>query len=216
MGRHGARLRWVVALVAATVAVLATVDRLRDREREWEQGGAVVQVTVEAFLPTAGQVADLTAAHGWRNGAAVTGNPQNQSVLVRLSWSGPARPGSYQVILLDTRTNPARVVRPHSGWDAAGSTGFNWDDEYEMLSQRYDWLAGTAARPWSSDSLTTPDNLGAVGTHATSAGSLVALFQMGMGAEPLTDPTHLLVAFCHVDADGEVRWAKRVPVTPAA
>ncbi|TCB98048.1 hypothetical protein E0H26_10715 [Micromonospora zingiberis] len=216
MGRHAARLRWVVALVAATVAVLATVDRLRDQEREREQGGGTVQVTAEALLPAASEVADLTAAHGWREGANITGDPQNQSVLLRLSWSGPRQEGTYQLILLDTRTTPARVIRPHSGWDAAGSTGFNWADEYETLAQRYDWLAGTAARPWSSDSLTTPDNLGAIGTRATTAGSLVALFRMGLGAEPLTDPAHLVVAFCHVDADGKVRWAKRVPVTPGA
>ncbi|RIV36899.1 hypothetical protein [Micromonospora radicis] len=213
MGRHGARLRWVVALVAATVAVLATVDRLREQERDWERSEAAVAVTAEALLPAPGQVADLTAAHGWRDGAAVTGEPGNQSVLLRLSWSGPGQQGSYQVILLDTRTDPARVIRPHSGWDAAGSTGFNWAGAYEVLAQRYDWLAGTAARPWSSDSLTAPDNLGAVGTRATAAGSLVALFRMGVGAEPLTDPSHLVVAFCRVGADGEIRWAKRVPVT---
>ncbi|GIJ77469.1 hypothetical protein SAMN05443287_11285 [Micromonospora phaseoli] len=216
MGRHGARLRWVVALVAATVAVLATVDRFREREREWRSGGDAVTVTVEALLPEPDQVSDLAAAHGSRNaGKTVVGDPDDQSVLLRLHWSGPSQQGSYQVILLDNRDLPARVLRPIVGWDATGGTGFNWASSYEVLAERYDWLAGAAARPWSSDSLRTPDNLGAVGTRAVADGNLVALFRMGVGAAPLTDPSHLVVAFCYVEADGEVRWAKQVPVPPA-
>nr|WP_249412211.1 hypothetical protein [Micromonospora endophytica] len=202
MGRHGARLRWVVALVSVTVAVLATVDHARQREREQHGSPDAVTVTVEAMLPAAHQVADLAAAYGWRNGATVDGDPDNQSVLLRLRWSGPELPGNYQVMLLDKRLTPPRVVPPFDGWDAVGGTGFNWADSYEQLADRYDWLAGAASRPESSDSLRTPDNLGAVGTRAVADGSLVALFRMGTGAAPLTDPADLLVAFCHVDETG--------------
>ncbi|MFV2101189.1 hypothetical protein [Micromonospora sp. LOL_024] len=216
MGRHGARLRWVVALVAATVAVLATVERFREREHEWRSGGDAVTVTVEALLPGPDQVSDLAAAHGSRNaGQTVVGDPDDQSVLLRLHWSGPGQPGSYQVILLDDRDLPARVVRPFLGWNASGGTGSSWSGSYEVLAERYDWLAGVAPRPWSSDSLRTPDTLGAVGTRAVADGSLVAVFRMGVGAAPLTDPSRLVVAFCYVETDGEVRWAKKVPV-PAA
>ncbi|WP_341716794.1 hypothetical protein QQG74_22830 [Micromonospora sp. FIMYZ51] len=212
MGRHGARLRWVVALVSATVAVLATIDHARQREREHAASPDAVTVTVEAMLPAADQVADLTAAYGWRNGSAITGDPDNQSVLLRLNWTGPSQPGTYQVILLDNRLTPARVLPPVGGRDTDGSVGANWADSYEKLAERYDWLAGLVTRPESSDSLRTPDNLGAVGTSATAGGSLVALFRMGPGAAPLTDPSDLLVAFCHVDFSGTPRWAKPVPV----
>ncbi|GGM61358.1 hypothetical protein GCM10011608_53050 [Micromonospora sonchi] len=211
MGRPGARLRWVVALVSVTVAVLATVDHARQRERERTAGPDAVTVTVEAMLPEPDQVSDLAAAYGWRDGVVV-GDPDNQAVLLRLRWNGPPQPGTYQVILLDNRVTPPRVVRPIDGWDAAGSTGTNWAGSYEKLAARYDWLADAVSRPESSDSLRTPDNLGAVGTSAVAGGSLVALFRMGLGAAPLTDPSDLLVAFCHVDPTGTPRWAKPVPV----
>ncbi|PZG21705.1 hypothetical protein C1I95_06775 [Micromonospora craterilacus] len=210
MGRHGARLRWVVALVSVTVAVLATVDRFVEREREWAHGGEQVAVTVEARLPEPERVSGAAATLGWPDAQnQVRGDPENQSVVLRLRWSGPSRAGRYQVILLDTRETPARVVRPYGGWDAAGHIGRSWADAYEALSERYGWLAGTAA------DTADPADLGGVPTRAVGDGSLVAVFRLGQDALPLTDPSRLVVAFCYVDVDGEVRWAKRVPV-PAA
>ncbi|GIJ27650.1 hypothetical protein Vqi01_28120 [Micromonospora qiuiae] len=197
--------------MSVTVAVLATVDHARQRESERGASPDAITVTVEAMLPQPDQVADLAAAYGWRDGV-IGGDPANQSVLLRLRWSGPRQPGTYQVILLDNRVTPPRVVRPIDGWDATGSTGTNWAGSYERLAERYDWLAGLGPRPESSDSLRTPDNFGAVGTRAVADGSLVALFRMGVGAAPLTDPSHLLVAFCHIDPTGTLRWAKPVPV----
>jgi hypothetical protein len=216
MGRHGARLRWVVALVSVTVAMLATVDRFVEREREWAGGGDQAVVTVEARLPEPDQVAGTAAAFGWPNAAKnVFVDPDEQSVVLRLRWSGPPRKGYYQVILLDNRTVPARVVRPNGGWDSAGDTGFNWASAYDVLSQRYDWLADTASREELDGSVTTPPDLGAVGTRALGDGSLVAVFRLGPQALPLDDPSRLMVAFCYVDPDGDVRWAKQVPVPPA-
>ncbi|MEU6021346.1 hypothetical protein [Micromonospora sp. NPDC047134] len=214
MGRHGARLRWVVALVSVTVAVLATIDHARQRQREHNASPEAVTVTVEAMLPQPDQVADLAAAYGWRDGSAPVEDPDDQSVLLRLRWSGPGQPGTYQVILLDNRLDPPRVVPPTGGWDATGSTGFNWAGSYETLAGRYDFLAGAVSRPESSDSLRTPDNLGAVSTRAVAEGDLVALFQMGPAAALLTDPADLLVALCYVDPTGTPRWAKPVPLIP--
>ncbi|NLU77598.1 hypothetical protein HCA58_04145 [Micromonospora sp. HNM0581] len=216
MGRHGARLRWVVALVSVTIAVLATVDRYVDREREWAHGGDQVAVTVEAVLPEPDQVADSVVAFGWPEPVdSVIGDPDRQSVVLRLRWSGPTRKGHYQVILLDSRMEPARVVQPYSGWDAAGGTGFNWAGAYDVLADRYPWLADTATREEPDGTFGTPGNVGAVGTRATADGSLIAVFRLVPGAVPLTDPSRLAVAFCYVAPDGDVRWAKRVPVLPA-
>ncbi|MEV4714773.1 hypothetical protein [Micromonospora sp. NPDC049374] len=215
MGRHGARLRWVVALVSVMVAVLATVDRYVDREREWTHGGDQVAVTVEAVLPEPDQVADAVVAVGWPEPADnVIGDPDRQSVVLRLSWSGPSRQGHYQVILLDGRVEPARVVRPYTGWDAEGGTGSNWAGAYDVLAERYPWLADTATREEPEGTFTTPDNVGAVGTRAIADGSLIAVFRLAPGALPLTDPARLVVAFCYVGPDGDVRWAKQVPVPP--
>ena len=216
MGRHGARLRWVVALVSVTVAVLATVDRVVEREREWARGGDQVAVTVEARLPEPDQVAGAAAAFGWTDAAKnVVGDPNEQSVVLRLRWAGPGRKGHYQVILLDNRAVPATVMRPYGGWDAAGDTGFGWAGAYEVLAERYDWLAGTASPEEPDSAVTNTGDIGAVGTRALGDGSLVAVFRLGRGAAPLADPSQLVVAFCYVDTDGEVRWAKRVPVPPA-
>ncbi|WFE47385.1 hypothetical protein [Verrucosispora sp. WMMD1129] len=215
MGRHGARLRWVVALVSVTIAVLATVDRYVDREREWARGGDQVAVTVEAVLPEPDQVADAVVAFGWPKPADnVVGDPDRRSVVLRLRWSGPPRKGHYQVILLDGRVEPARVVQPYAGWDADGDTGSNWAGAYDVLAERYAWLADTATREDPEGTFTTPPHVGAVGTRATADGSLIAVFRLLPGALPLTDPSRLVVAFCYVDPDGDVRWAKRVPVPP--
>ncbi|WBB54094.1 hypothetical protein [Verrucosispora sp. WMMD573] len=216
MGRHGARLRWVVALVSVTVAVLATVDRYVDREREWTRGGDQVTVTVEAVLPEPDQVAGAAVDFGWPEPVDnVIGTTDRQSVVLRLRWSGPHRKGHYQVILLDGRVAPARVVQPYAGWDADGDTGSNWAGAYDVLAERYGWLADTAAREEPDGTFTTPPNVGAVGTRATADGGLVAVFRLLPDALPMTDPSRLVVAFCYVDPDGDVRWAKRIPVPPA-
>ncbi|WBB91731.1 hypothetical protein [Verrucosispora sp. WMMC514] len=216
MGRHGARLRWVVALVSVTVAVLATVHRYIDREREWADGGDTLAVTVQASLPEPDGVADAVVAFGWPEPADnVIGDRGRQSVVLRLRWSGPPRKGHYQVILLDSRVEPARVVQPYAGWDADGGTGSNWAGAYDVLADRYPWLADTATREEPEGTFTTAPNVGAVGTRATADGSLIAVFRLVPGALPLTDPSRLAVAFCYVDPDGDVRWAKRVPVPPA-
>ncbi|WP_433529065.1 hypothetical protein ACQPYA_22435 [Micromonospora sp. CA-263727] len=211
MGRHGARLRWVVALVSVTVAVLATVHRFVDREREWDRGGDTLAVTVEARLPEPDQVPAAAAALGWPDAAnQVRGDTDSQSAVLRLRWSGPSRPGRYHIVLLDSRNTPPRVIRPYGGWDAAGATGRSWAGAYEVLSERYGWLAGAAAE--TAD----PADLGGLPTRALGDGSLVAVFRLGREAALLTDPARLLVAFCYVDPDGDVRWAKQVPVPPAA
>jgi hypothetical protein len=216
MGRHGARLRWVVALVSVTIAVLATVDRFVEREREWAHGGDQVAVTVEARLPEPERVGRTAAALGWPHATdRVQGDPDRQSVVLRLRWSGPPRKGSYQVMLLDDRNSPPRVLRPEGGSDAAGDAGFNWSDAYEVLAARYDWLADTAAREEPDGTQSSAPHVGAIGTRATGDGSLIAVFRLDPDALPLEDPTRLVVAFCYVDADGEVRWAKRIPVPPS-
>ncbi|GIJ24002.1 hypothetical protein [Micromonospora lutea] len=215
MGRHGARLRWVVVLVSVTVAVLATVDMFVEREREWARGGDQVAVTVEAHLPEPEQVAGVAAAFGWPDAVNVIGEPDHQSVVLHLRWSGPPREGHYQVILLDGRVVPARVLPPYGGWDAAGATGFNWAGAYEVLAERYDWLADTAPRETPDGSVTSGDH-GAIGTRARAEGSLVAVFRLDPHALPLDETSHLVVAFCYVEPDGEVRWAKRVPVPASA
>ncbi|MGC5052031.1 hypothetical protein ACLQ2S_11340 [Micromonospora sp. DT48] len=217
MGRHGARLRWVVALVSVTIAVLATVDRYVDREREWARGGDQVTVTVDALLPEPDQVKDAVVTLGWPEPVDnIIGDPDRQSVAVRLRWSGPPRKGHYQVMLLDGRLEPAQVVQPYAGWDAAGGTGFNWAGAYDVLAERYPWLADTASGEELEGTFTIPDRLGAVGTRALADGSLIAVFRLAPDALPVTDPSRLVVAFCYVELGGEVRWAKRVPVAASA
>ncbi|RFS47306.1 hypothetical protein D0Q02_07055 [Micromonospora craniellae] len=206
----------MVALVSVTIAVLATVDRFVEREREWAHGGDQVAVTVEARLPEPDQVTGTAAALGWPHATdRVRGDPDRQSVVLRLRWSGPPRKGSYQVMVLDNRNSPPRALSPEGGSDAAGDTGFNWADAYEVLAARYDWLADTAAREESDGTESGAPHAGAIGTRAIGDGSLIAVFRLDPGALPLDDPSRLVVAFCHVDADGEVRWAKRVPVPPS-
>jgi hypothetical protein len=135
--------------------------------------------------------------------------------VVRVEWSGsPDERGMYQFILLDDRVSPAQPVGGYSATWPGGSTGPNWAGSYQALATHYPWLEGTAdrisARGWSIEH-------DALGLSATAQGEAVLSYGLDRGTLPTSSPEQdLALAVVYVASDGEVRWAKRVPLDPLA
>lgn len=137
----------------------------------------------------------------------------DQTVVVQVRWSASAHSdGSFQLIALDGRVTPPRPLAADGGWNAEGATGSSWGSAYEVLAQRYEWLAGMAESNYTDPNGIHTFPTPAVRAPAASAGTVTAWFrQWGDGPIPFTDTERdIVVALFYVDGGGEVRWAKRV------
>ena len=203
----------VAVAVAGCLAVAAgttvAVDKAR-RDREWAHGGDSLTTRVEMRVAEPAAVpAAVTALGGPRVTPEMLLGAQ-QAVVVRVSWTGPARAGSsYQLIALDSRASPAGPLPVYEGWGTrAGRQGTGWDGRNNELAQHYEWLAGIASAH-TGDGRT--DDIMTVDAPATSTGNLAAIFLVhGHARMPFPDNgAGVLVALFCTDDNG-VRWAKRV------
>ncbi|NHC25473.1 hypothetical protein G6553_20135 [Nocardioides sp. IC4_145] len=203
------RRTWIAVVAAVVVAALVVVLWVRDhrREEEWTHGDDV-QVGAQVAAARGRVFADAVEAAGGPRRPTL---PGPQSVAVRVEWSGSPDPGGwYEFILLDGRLEPARPVPADSAWAPGEETGADWSGAYDALAEHYPWLSGTAERRvaggWTSDHQ-------ALGLRARTDGTGTLVYRLPRAALPTSAPERdLRLAMVHVDADGEVRWAKEVPL----
>ena len=204
----------IASVAAAAVLVVAGVVLLRvQREREWAHGGDRLTVQVEVALATRDDFDAVVVRLGTPPGQATRLHSADQSVVVRVRWSGAARsPGSYELIALDGRVTPPRPLAADGGWNAEGATGSDWGGAYDVLAQHYDWLRGTSGANYTDANGMNSFPTAAVGAPATRAGTVTAWFrQWGEGRIPFADPNRdIVLALIHVGDGGEVRWARRI------
>lgn len=195
----------VASVAAAVVLVVAGVVVLRvQREREWGHGGDRLTVGVDVALAGHGTFDGVAVRLGTPAGEAVRVESAEQTVVVRVRWSGsPWDDGSYQVIALDGRLSPPRPLAADGGWNSEGGTGSNWGSAYAALAQHYEWLGGTARADFPS---------AAVSATAAGSGTVTAWFhQWGDGPIPFADTDRgVVVALVYLDDSGEARWARRI------
>jgi hypothetical protein len=216
-GVSSGRKRPLGLLAAVLVLVLVAAFfwvRHERRNDEWRHGGDDVTVQAQIQATDAAGFGDaLAAAGGDRDGAVVDAE---QGLVVRVTWTGtPGADGYYQFVLLDNRVSPAHLVRAASA--SAGGKGFgpNWAGAYDELHKHYSWLAGTASKQRPDGSFS--DDTDALGVPAKHHGSAALAYWFGKPSIPTTDPPHdLRLAMFYVDADGEVRWAREIPLKPLA
>ncbi|MFL6106731.1 MAG: hypothetical protein ACJ72L_07190 [Marmoricola sp.] len=207
----GRRRMQVLVLLGLVLALLtAVLVRHERRDHEWRHGGD--KVTVEAGIrvtDAAGFGEALAAAGGTRSAAIVDAQ---QGFVIKVRWNGgPASGGSYQFVLLDHRVSPARPIRAATGAAPGRGITLGWDGRYEALSQHYAWLAGTEERRLSDGSYA--DTAEAVGVPARKRGRAMVAFYNVKNANAVTDPARdLELAMFFVDSDGEVRWARAIPL----
>ncbi|MDN4161670.1 hypothetical protein [Nocardioides abyssi] len=206
------RRTWAAVVALVVVAALVAVVWVRDhrRDQEWAHGGDDVQVGAQVAAARGRAFADAVEAAGGPRRPAL---PGPKGVAVRVEWSGsPDTDGWYEFVLLDGRVEPARPVPADSAWAPGEETGADWSGAYHALSEHYPWLSGTAERRvaggWTSDHQ-------ALGLRARTEGTGTLVYRLPRAAPPTSAPERdLRLAMVHVDADGEVRWAKEVPLEP--
>ncbi len=183
------------------------------RHREWAHGGDRVRAEVEVALAREETFEDVVVRLGAPPGKATRYMDADQTVVVRVRWSGfPDAEGSFQLIALDARVSPPRLLAADGGWNSDGATGSNWAGAYEELAKHYDWLRGVAEAnfidAWGFSRLPSA----AVGARAAEAGEATAWFrQWGDGRIPIADSSReIAIALVYVDDSGEVRWARKV------
>ena len=201
-----------VSAVAVTAGLAGVGLSHVQREREWAHGGDGLAVDVAVAVATDKTFDDVVVRLGAPPGVATRWQEAEQSVVVRVNWSGFAlSDGHFELITLDGRVSPPRPLAADGGWNAEGSTGSNWAGAYEALAQRYDWLGGIVQADYTGIDGMTEFPTAAVDARATTSGTATAWFrQWEDGSIPFGDPAReIVVAVVHVDDSGEVRWAKR-------
>ncbi len=203
--------RVILLLVLGLVAVgaVAWVQRA-SRADEWEHGGDGVTVQAEIATASAQDFPAVLAAHGGPADQVPARTPQ--SVVAHVTWQGAPTSGTYAFVLLDGRLSPPAPLRGYGGWWPADpeGTGPHWDGRYEELSAHYPWLAGTASKRTGSGWRNDTD---ALGVPATEQGSATLAYYLDRADLPAERPAEeLVLAMVLVGEDGEVRWARQVPL----
>jgi hypothetical protein len=214
-GTGGDRARMLVigGLVLVVMTWAAVALRHHQRDDEWRHGGD--QVKVHAAITatdSAGFGAALEAAGGSSDDAIFDAL---QGFVVTADWAGtPKSGGTYQFVLLDARVAPAQPVRASAAWADGEGTGPNGAGAYDELHEHYSWLAGMAQTRLPDGSYTGDTD--ALGVPAKSTGSATLAYWFDNDANPTTDPARdFRLAMFFVDSDGEVRWARKIPLAPA-
>lgn len=213
--RAGLRRSAVVAVVVGLVLVVVGSLWWRDHQRseEWAHGGDDVAVTAQV---RATDRADYPAA---LTAAGVEEEPayprSRQSFVVEVSWHGSSgSDGSYAFLMLDGRLSPPKPLGAAAVWSDDGATGPGWDGRYGALAEHYPWLARTAAVRTAGGSFR--DSAEALLLHDSPQGEGrgVLSFYLPKPELPTSSPEDdLILAMVRIDEEGEVRWARRVPLT---
>lgn len=184
MGSSRTRLVLAIAVVAVVVVGVVAWQR-HQRNDEWQHGGDAVAAR-----------ATFEDAKPW---------------VLKATWTGsPDTDGTYQFILLDDRVTPARPIHAEGVQTASGGEGSNWAGAYNVLPDHYPWLAGVA--PERSENGWT-DSAEALSADAAKTGTATLRFRPAPDDLSTERPEDdLILAMVFVDADGEVRWARQVPL----
>lgn len=210
--RAGSRLAAVVVALTL-IAVVLGIKLYRDhrRDQEWRHGGDAVRISAS--------VATVSGDEEFKSALTrAGGDPEHfltgakQGIVVTVTWDGPPQPrdGRFQFVLLDARVHPPQPISP--------TGGSSWSSAYNVLAERYRWLAGTAPQLRTDGSYV--DLSEALDVTASPSGRAVFAFAMNRHQVPVTDPsTELIVGMFLVEADrdvdDQVRWAKQVPLGQA-
>lgn len=210
-GRARLLLAGAVAAVVLALVVGALAWRDHRRDQEWAHGGDDVMVAAQVRAVTRADFPDALAVAGVRREPA----PPNarQAFVVQVSWSGTPEPGgSYLFVLLDDRPSPPKPLGSSASWGSAGGSGPAWAGSFEELSEHYPWLARTAARH-NPDGTYTDTTEGLL-LPATAQGEGVLSFYLPRPELTTARPgDDLVLTMARTDDDGEVRWARRVPLS---
>lgn len=196
------------------VAVAAAVVLLRDRQRddEWAHGGDDIDITAQIQATTPRDYPDALEAAGVRREPAY---PRvNQMYVVKVSWSGAPTGGGDAFVLLDGRLSPPKPLGASGSWGGPGSGGggSHWSSSYEALSEHYPWLAGTASVR-NADGSYSMDYQALSLTPGAKGGGVLSFYLPKSGIATAHPDQDLVLAMVHMDDDGEVRWARKVPLT---
>ena len=198
----------VLGLVAVGVVTLVQRDV---RTQEWERGGDDVTVRAEVATATPQEFPTVLAARG--GPAAEVAPRTSQAVVAHVTWQdAPAGDGTYAFVLLDDRVSPPAALRAYGSWSPGDPDGEgpHWDGRYDALGEHYPWLAGTESRNTGSGWTNDTD---ALGVPAADAGAATLAFFLDPADPPVERPAEdLTLALVHVDQDGDVRWARKVPL----
>ena len=215
----------VVVLVAALVWFAA--DRRADAARaeawRWQHGGDDVVVRAAVGVTDGPEYGDFLAATGAPRRRVLS--HVGQAFVVEVAWEGgTSSHGSYQFMLLDRRVKPPAIVAGMQGWvHPKGHGTVGWHSSFSALAEHYPWLERTAPSD-PDESLGDPfgDFLGSnaawlsepssIGIRDREEGRATLAFWGPRGAVPVRDPSRdLVLAMVHFD--GEVQWAKQVPLS---
>ena len=203
-----------VVLVLAPVVLLAGVSIAalvhRHREQEWRHGGDDHAVSAQVRAVAPAQLGATLRQLGHRPEPGV-GNAAQMAV-VQVAWDGTSEgDGTYAFILLDDRLTPASPLHGYSAVGPGGGRGPGWNGAYQALAEHYPWLGRTADRRtgqgWTNDT-------DAFSFHAVENGEAVLTYYLGPHEIPTSHPDRDLALVLVYMRDGEVRWAKRVPLAP--
>ena len=108
----------VASVAAVVVLVVAVTTFLRfQRGREWAHGGDRVTVDVEVALASKKTFEAAVVRLGVPPGKATRFEGADQSIVVRVNWSGNApSTGSFELMALDARVTPPRPLAADGGW----------------------------------------------------------------------------------------------------
>jgi hypothetical protein len=102
----------LVAGAAALVVVAATAVTLDlRRDREWQHGGDDIATTADVALTTAKTFDTEAVRLGVPPGEATRHINRDQTVVVRVTWSGLPDDGSLELMMMDNPRHPAAPAR---------------------------------------------------------------------------------------------------------
>ncbi|HET6152310.1 MAG TPA: hypothetical protein VFE15_05095 [Marmoricola sp.] len=202
----------LVLIVALVTAGTTLAVRRHERSQEWAHGGDNVNVHAVIASATASAVSTAIRSVGGGDPNYVVVS-SGQGFVVKVAWTGTRHAGgAYEFMLFDKRLDPARPLEAEAGWQGQRAVGPDWAGAYEALSRHYPWLAATAAR--HADDGDVIDVTNGLGLHAVRRGSGALVFDAAKDAIPTSHPaTDLELAMFFVGEDGQVRWARKVPLT---
>ena len=209
----------LVLLVASTVGVVLKVRR----DHEWAHGGDRMVVTVQTLLANPQSFRDAIAALGVP-ALESSGLAQAQAVVAKVTWSGwMPDDGHFQLVALDRRTSPPRVLAGDGGWTSvevvgnpSGQLDSGWVSSYDnVLAEHYDWLAGLQARYDAVPFVTMSPG---VLVPAKPSGTATVWFTVPESFPALTDQSNIIIGMIYfagpsltgVTLEEHIRWARRI------
>jgi hypothetical protein len=217
----------LTVIVAALTVTAVGVVRKVQRDHEWAHGGDRMTVDVEVRLADPGTFDSTIAALGTPPGKSL-GLAKAQAVVAQVTWTGwAASDGWFQLVALDKRESPSRVLAGEGGWTPIGMSwnptgllGSSWVGSYDtVLAEHYDWLAGLQpARSPTGSYTAARTRTPSVNVPSTESGTATVWFTLPENAPQIADPSNIIIGLVYVQGAGlgrttleaHVRWARRI------